>query len=258
MGMRVAISAAAILAVASIVAACSMSQYSQPRASWRAAAEEQCLASGLVKSSAYIQATEDPPGRGSCGISRPIKVSAFRDGAVAVVPPATINCPMTAALDRWMDGPVQQAGRRYFGQPVVGIKQIASYGCRGRNGSHFGPLSEHSFGNALDIAAFRLADGREITVLQGWGHGSPQEKAFLREAFTSACAEFYTVLGPGSDRYHSNHFHVDLLLTNAKNGRHYCRPLPGRSPQDTPTASLSDGELAKPRPKPLAFTGDLY
>ena len=54
-------------------------------------------------------------------MSSPIKVSAFRDGAVAVAPPATINCPMTAALDRWMGGPVQQAGRRYFGQPVVGI-----------------------------------------------------------------------------------------------------------------------------------------
>jgi hypothetical protein len=191
-------------------------------------------------------------------MDHPLKVSGLGDGAVAVAPPATINCPMTAALDRWMDGPVQQAGRRYLGQRVVGIKQIASYGCRGRNGSHFGPLSEHAFGNALDIAAFRLADGREITVLQGWGRGTPQEKAFLQAAFVSACAEFYTVLGPGSDRYHSNHFHVDLLLTNAKGGRHYCRPLPGGNPEDTPTASLSEREPGTPRPKPLAFTGDLY
>jgi hypothetical protein len=26
----------------------------------------------------------------------------------------------------------------------------------------------------------------------------------------SACARFTTVLGPGSDGYHENHFHVDL------------------------------------------------
>ena len=248
---------AAASALSLIVAACSVGRYAEPRASWRADAEEQCLASGAVRASAYVQSAEKVGGI-SCGMDHPLKVSGFGDGAVVVAPPATINCPMTAALDRWMDGPVQQAGRGYFGQRVVGIKQIASYGCRGRNGSHFGPLSEHAFGNALDIAAFRLADGREITVLQGWGHGTPQEKAFLRAAFTSACAEFYTVLGPGSDRYHSNHFHVDLLLTNAKGGRHYCRPLPGGNAEDTPTASLSDTEPSAPRPKPLAFTGDLY
>ena len=88
--------------------------------------------------------------------------------------------------------------------------------------------------------------------------GTPQEKAFLRAAFTSACAEFYTVLGPGSDSYHSNHFHVDLLLTNAKGGRHYCRPLPGSNPEDTPTASLDDAEPLLPRPKtPRLYWGPL-
>ena len=89
-----------------------------------------------------------------------------------------------------------------------------------------GPLSEHSFGNALDVAGFRLASGREVTVLQGWWRGTPRDRAFLQLVFAGACAEFYTVLGPGSDAYHSNHFHLDLLRTNARGGRHFCQPQP--------------------------------
>jgi hypothetical protein len=248
---------AAACVTATIVAACSVGRELEPRASWRSDAEDQCLDSGKVRASAFVQKNPKVGGI-ACGMDHPLRVSGLNDGAVTVSPPATINCPMTAALDRWAGGPVQTAGRRYFGQPVVGIKQIASYGCRGRNGSHRGPLSEHAFGNALDIAAFTLADGREISVLGDWSRGSPQERGFLREVFASACSEFYTVLGPGSDRYHSNHLHVDLLLTNAKGGRHYCRPLPGRvSPEDVPVASFDEAPMQRPS-RPLAFTGDLY
>ena len=92
----------------------------------------------------------------------------------------------------------------------------------------YGDISEHAFGNALDIAGFRLAGGDEITVVRGWWKGSPRERAFLQAVLAGACAEFYTVLGPGSDRHHYNHIHVDLLVSNARNGRHFCQPSPGR------------------------------
>ncbi len=46
----------------------------------------------------------------------------------------------------------------------VEIKQISAYSCRGMNGNPHAHISEHAFGNALDIAAFTLADGRRITV----------------------------------------------------------------------------------------------
>jgi len=108
---------------------------------------------------------------------------------------------------------------------VVAIKQIASYGCRGRNGDSWGAPSEHAFGNALDIGGFRLAGGEEITVVEGWWRGSPQERAFLQTVFIGACNEFYTVLGPGSDRHHYNHIHVDLLRGNNRNGHHLCKPV---------------------------------
>ncbi len=62
-------------------------------------------------------------------------------------------------------------------------------------------------------------------MVDGWWRGSPRERAFLQTVFIGACNEFYTVLGPGSDRHHYNHIHVDLLLGNTRNGRHLCKPV---------------------------------
>jgi hypothetical protein len=94
------------------------------------------------------------------------------------------------------------------------------------NGNPNAHISEHAFGNALDIAAFVLADGRKITVEKGW-HGIPEEQAFLHDVQAAACEVFTTVLAPGSNVYHYNHIHVDLMRHN--NGRHICEPraVPG-------------------------------
>ena len=99
---------------------------------------------------------------------------------------------------------------RWFGVRVVEIKQISAYSCRGMNGNPHAHISEHAFGNALDIAAFTLADGRRITVKGGW-RGMPEEQGFLRDVQATACQQFNTVLAPGSNAYHEDHIHVDLM-----------------------------------------------
>ena len=85
-------------------------------------------------------------------------------GPVEVKPAATLACPIVSVLDRWIAEAVQPAAMRWFGQPVVEIKQISAYSCRGMNGNPNAHISEHAFGNALDIDAFILADGRKIIV----------------------------------------------------------------------------------------------
>ena len=83
-------------------------------------------------------------------------------------------------------------------------------------------LSEHGHANALDVSGFQLADGRTIDLKSGW-NGERQEREFLRSVHTGACRHFTTVLGPGSDAYHSDHFHLDLAQ-RGKSGRSlYCR-----------------------------------
>lgn len=144
----------------------------------------------------------------------------------AVTPPATLACPLVSALDRWVSEGVQPAAMRWFGAPVAEIKQISAYSCREMVGSGSSSISEHAFGNALDVAAFTLADGRKITVQDGW-HGSPEEQGFLHDVQLSACDNFSTVLAPGYNAAHYNHIHVDLMRRSS--GRHPCRPdaIPG-------------------------------
>jgi hypothetical protein len=142
---------------------------------------------------------------------------------VSVAPAATLACPLVSALDNWMATGVQPAARRWFGQPVVEIKQISAYSCRSMNSQRGAPISEHAFGNALDVAAFTLADGRKITVRDGW-HGTPEERAFLHDAHASACRLFATVLAPGSNAFHYDHMHVDLA--RHASGRSICEPAP--------------------------------
>ena len=136
-------------------------------------------------------------------------------------PAATLACPIVSALDRWLVDSVQPAAQRWFGARVVEIKQISAYSCRGMNGNANAHISEHAFGNALDIAAFTLADGRRVTVREGW-HGLPEEQGFLRDVEAAACQQFSTVLAPGSNAYHYDHIHVDLM--RRESGSVICEP----------------------------------
>lgn len=151
---------------------------------------------------------------------------AFASTPASVQPVATLACPLVSQLDKWMAASVQPAAQRWFGQQVVEIKQISAYSCRGMNGQRGAKISEHAFGNALDIAGFVLADGHRITVKGGW-HGTPEEQGFLRDVHAAACESFSTVLAPGSNRFHADHIHVDLA--RRRSGRSYCNPraVPG-------------------------------
>jgi Extensin-like protein C-terminus len=177
-------------------------------------------------------------------------------GPVAVKPVATLACPIVSVLDRWLADSVQPAAMRWFGARVVEIKQISAYSCRGMNGNSNAHISEHAFGNALDIAAFTLADGRRISVKDGW-KGMPEEQGFLHDVQASACQQFTTVLAPGSNVYHYDHIHVDLMRRASR--RLICQPaalsgeeVAARAQQRNPYASgsrepFTTGSIAKPQ-----------
>jgi len=173
---------------------------------------------------AYPPARSYPPAQQVPLGRRPVTTASV--GPVEISPTATLACPIVSALDRWIMDAVQPASLRWFGQPVVELKQISAYSCRGMNGQRGARISEHAFGNALDIAAFILADGRKITVKDGW-RGTAEEQAFLHDVQGAACDQFSTVLAPGSNVYHYDHIHVDLMRRSS--GRVICQPdaIPG-------------------------------
>jgi hypothetical protein len=119
------------------------------------------------------------------------------------------TCPMIAALallDRQVIGP---AAREHLGTAVRSIEHLGTYACRNVYGRKAGRRSEHAAANAIDLAAFRLADGRTVSVARDW-NGGGAEARFLRAVGAGACRFFEVVLGPDYNRAHHDHFHLDM------------------------------------------------
>lgn len=125
-----------------------------------------------------------------------------------------VRCELAQRFAGWAQFGVARAAEQMLGSPLVKIETMGSYSCRTIAGS--AKLSQHAHANAIDIAAFVLADGRRISVKQGWS-GTNQERAFLRAIHASACKRFGTVLGPDYNAAHQDHLHVDM------SGQGYCR-----------------------------------
>lgn len=193
------------------------------RAAWRDQAEAACMASREVQLSAYVSLRGKAiDGPGTCGMQQPLKVAAFANGGIGLTSSATLSCPVVATTDRWLAEVVQPAAMNILGAQVIELR-AGSYSCRSmNNGTRTSRTSEHAFGNAVDVFSFRLNDNRVVTVKDGW-RGSPEEQNFLREVFVGACEHFSTVLGPGADPLHYDHFHIDLAR-HAK-GRKICKPV---------------------------------
>lgn len=189
---------------------------------WHAKNERSCLASGYIRETPFIRARSSLGRPTGCGAERPFVVSAALRGGVALQPAATLRCPMIGPVEHWLYSVVQPAARRYLGRDVVGLRVMASYACRSRNSRKGAKLSEHGRANALDIGGFELSDGSKVTVKRGW-QGARPERAFLRSIHRGACRYFSTVLGPNSDRYHHDHFHIDLARHGLRGNIKVCR-----------------------------------
>ncbi len=105
------------------------------------------------------------------------------------------------------------------GETISGLSQASAYVCRNRNGATDGKVSEHAFGNAIDIAGFTLKSGKTITIRPA-GRDATLEGAFQRAITEAACLYFTTVLDPGSDAAHQNHLHLDVKAR--RGGYRYC------------------------------------
>jgi hypothetical protein len=170
----------------------------------------------------------DPIGtQGGCGAPAPIEVTSV--AGVNLTPPATQTCAMAAALVAWVKDDVQPAAMKRLGTAVTEIRTATSYACRRRNNGSSGKMSEHSKANALDMSGFTFAKSAGVTVggKDNWGAGLlgalglSKGGSFLEDIRKAACTHFTTVLGPGSDPFHGDHFHVDVL--QRKGGYRICQ-----------------------------------
>ena len=235
---------------------------------WRAQAENACFARKQVTLSDTIVPAPEIDGPGICGMTRPLKVSALDNGAIAVDKTLTIDCPIIPALEAWLNAIVEPDAQARFGQRVATVNVFGAYSCRGIDNMPGARLSEHAFGNAVDVAGFTLADGRKIDFVHDWKSAGSQEAAFLHEAHAGACQYFTTVLGPGADVFHYNHIHLDLANHGSTDTgpRRICKPtpapdlLPAPQPRDglPPAPEIDEpldiAHLSAPAPPPLPRT----
>jgi hypothetical protein len=143
-----------------------------------------------------------------CRFDDGVRIRPEADRSIDYVPAGLVtSCPVAAALALWERDVVQPAARRHFGQRVVRIDHAGSYSCRRLYGRVEGRFSEHATADAIDVLAFRLDDGRRITVLDDWRDGT--DAAFLHEVRDGACDLFSTVLSPDYNTAHADHFHFD-------------------------------------------------
>lgn len=142
---------------------------------------------------------------GACRVDYPVQVSAI--GSVQMKPAATLSCRMAATFSRWTRNELVPSARWRYWSGVKTIHQGSSYSCR-RIARTTTP-SEHSKGNALDVMRIELGSGKDIDVRKpGWF--AFREKGFLNTVRADGCDYFTTVLGPGYNYDHRNHFHFDI------------------------------------------------
>lgn len=179
------------------------------------AAERQCRAALRRRG---VQFVDIAPIRDSsaCYIDHPVKVSTLARG-VALKPAGTFNCQAALAAAEWLQEDAGPAARKRYLTGIAEVRNMSSYSCRRIRGSS--TWSEHSKGNALDIGSFKLKNGR-VVVVERQNIFAFRARGFLNAARKGACDEFSTVLGPGSDADHADHFHLDLR--QRRSGYRHC------------------------------------
>ncbi len=172
----------------------------QPDASAR-----QCFGE-LAREGVRFQALPDRHFQNGCSALGAVQL---QDIGTPVTNLGAMTCPVARQFARWTREAVQPAASRFLGSPVARIETFGTYSCRSVNNRPGARLSEHASANAVDVAAFVLADGRRVTVEQGW-RGDRRERDFLRAIHEAGCRRFNITIGPDADAYHRDHFHFDM------------------------------------------------
>jgi hypothetical protein len=198
---------------------------------------------GLTEAIAIAPSIPDIHGPGGCGGEDLVRLEAIvlpDKRQVSVKPAAILRCGMASAIADWIRSDIAPLAQR-LDSMISDLDNFDSFECRGRNRVAGALLSEHGRANALDVRAFKLVNGRSISLTD---RSVPRE---LRETVLhSVCARFATVLGPGSDWYHEDHIHLDLM--ERRNNYRICQwnvydPLP----QVAPLLPAGRPEEAPPR-----------
>jgi hypothetical protein len=160
---------------------------------------------------AVFETMKDSRTSGDCRVENPVRLSALRkaDSRIEFPDGPILKCEFAMKFAEWLVDAGAPIVRAQAKSPIAKLWTGPGYQCRGRNGDASGKVSEHGFGNAVDITNFKLEDGRVFEVKDAAKPSSPAY-ATLKGLRGSACGYFTTVLGPGTNSAHETHFYLDL------------------------------------------------
>nr|WP_053137331.1 extensin family protein [Pseudomonas sp. MIACH] len=169
--------------------------------------DDPALCDQVLKTSGLrVSHQADTPADAVCPLRNTLRV---QGADVALSSSFLASCPLAVAFALFERHSLQPAAQAVFGQAVTRVDHLGSFACRNMYSRAEGRLSQHASANALDIAGFRLADGRSISVLKDWS-GEGDSARFLRQVRDGACDDFNVVLSPDYNAAHRNHFHLDM------------------------------------------------
>jgi len=220
----------------------------------------------LTEEIAIAPSIPDIHGPGGCGGEDLVRLEAVvlpDKHQVAVKPAAILRCTMASAIADWIRTDIAPLAQN-LGSVVSGLDNLDSYECRSFNSIAGAHLSEHGRANALDVRAFRLANGQSISLTD-----RTVSRDLRESVLHSVCTRFTTVLGPGSDGYHEDHIHLDLMERH--NNYKICQwnvwdplpqiapLLPAERPDEAPpreVAAKTDAARPEPANKPEPAKSD--
>ncbi|MEN5243860.1 extensin family protein [Pseudomonas atacamensis] len=171
----------------------------------RLRSDPELCAQALSSSDLRVSPQADSPGA-KCPLIGALRV---QGGEVALSSSFIASCPLAVAYAMFEHHTLQPAAQSVYGQKIARVDHLGSFACRNVYNRENGALSRHASADALDIAGFRLADGRTISVLKDWPKQN-QDAEFLRQLRDGACESFSVVLSPDYNAAHRDHFHVDV------------------------------------------------
>lgn len=160
----------------------------------------------LSSSGLRVTRQRDSDPNAACPLSNTLRV---QGGEVALSSSFLASCPLAVAFALFERHALQPAAQAAYGQRVARVDHLGSFACRNMYSRENGFRSQHATANALDIAGFRLADGRTISVLKDWSKENADAR-FLRQVREGACDTFNVVLSPDYNAAHRDHFHLDV------------------------------------------------
>ncbi|HHD7240830.1 TPA: extensin family protein [Enterobacter cloacae] len=155
---------------------------------------------------AFIRTQPVADSAGACPLHNVVRVRDF--GPVSLNSSFLASCPLALSSALFVSQQARPLTRTWTGSELVRIEHLGSYACRNIYHRPDARRSEHATAEALDISAFRLANGERVTILHGWR--STKTQPWLQALLTASCGYYGNGLGPEYNAAHANHFHLGM------------------------------------------------